>query len=410
MAADRRTASLGEHLQELRRARGLTQRDLAEILKRSVSWVSQVERDELPVTETAMLQRLATALGVPARELVEIVLGNDAADEERQRPYVEVLRLALAGHPAPEAVLGPTPVRSAPEVRVRLRSQTARAWELIHGSRYEELGPLLADLIVKLELASRSAVSKKEAHEALELLSDAYQVAAAMLVKVGDNGAGWIAADRAINAGERCDDRCLVMAAEYRMAHTFVNANERPMALRVLRQAIEAAKGVENSYDPGLLSLTGACALLLAVLEAREGNGKDAERHLRTAGSLAAKLGADENQYGTEFGPTNVAVHAVAVAVELGNAGDALHRADKVDTSPLSPERQARFLVDVARAHAQRRALPQAVSILEQAYSVAPQEIAELRIVRDLLADLEHFAGRKRVPGLGPLRQQVTRS
>lgn len=409
MAPNRRVASFGEHVQELRRARGLTQKDLAEILKRSVSWVSQVERDELPVTETPMLQRLAAALGVPAKELVEIVLGEDAGEEERQRPYVEVLRLSLAGHPAPEAVLGTTAGRLAADVQLRLRGQTARAWELVHASKYEELGPLLADLIVKLELASRTA-GKKDQHEALELLCDAYQIAAAMLVKVGDNGAGWIAADRAIGSGERCEDRCLVMAAEYRMAHTFVNANERPMALRVLRQAIDAAKGVENAYDPGLLSLTGACALLLAVLEAREGNARDAERHLRTASSLATRLGADENHYGTEFGPTNVAVHAVAVAVELGNAGDALQRVSKVDASPLSPERQARFLVDVARAHAQRRMLAEAVSTLEQAYAVAPEEVGELRIVRELLADLEHYAGRRRVPGLGQLRQHVTRS
>jgi hypothetical protein len=187
-----------------------------------------------------------------------------------------------------------------------------------------------------------------------------------------------------------------VMAAEYRMAHTFVNANERPMALRVLREAIDAAEGVENSYDPGLLSLTGASALLLAILEAREGNARDAGRHLRTASSLATKLGAVGNHYGTEFGPINVAVHSVAVAVELGNAGEALQHASKVDASSLSPERETRFLVDVARAHAQPRCLCEPVNALEQAYAIAPEKIGELRIVRELLADLEHYAERRR--------------
>ena len=58
----------------------------------------------------------------------------------------------------------------------------------------------------------------------LAALANAYQVATAMLVKVGDIGAGWIAADRAIAAGERCGDRCLVMAGQWRMGHTFVDS------------------------------------------------------------------------------------------------------------------------------------------------------------------------------------------
>ena len=59
-------------------------------------------------------------------------------------------------------------------------------------------------------------------------------------------------------------------------------------------------------------------------------------------------------------GPTNVALHAVSVAVELGDAGHALDLARGVASGDLSPERQARYLIDVAQAQANRRrsALP----------------------------------------------------
>jgi transcriptional regulator with XRE-family HTH domain len=405
--ADRRI-TLGEQVQQLRRGRGLTQKGLADILKHSVSWVSQVERDELPVTDTAMLQRLAAALGTTAKELVEIVLGPEAGDEERQRPYVEVLRLALAGHPAPETIVGQV-VKPSGEVLARLRSETARAWKLVHASAYEELGPLLAELIRRLELMSRVS-TKREQRIALSLASDVYQVAAAMLVKVGDKGAGWIAADRAISAGDRSGDSRLVMAGQLRMAHTFVGVDERTLAMHVLRQAVGGARSLTAEDDPGLVSLTGACALLLAVLEGREGNAREADRHLKVAAKLAALLGADRNDYGTEFGPTNVGVHGVHVAVELGNAADALERAKKVNASNLSPERQARLLVDVARAQAQRRELALAVSALEEAEEIAPLEVRELRLVRELVSDLEHFAGRRRIQGLTPLRQRITHS
>jgi hypothetical protein len=76
---------------------------------------------------------------------------------------------------------------------------------------------------------------------------------------------------------------------------------------------------------------------------------------MRSAQEAADRLGEDRDDFGTEFGPTNVALHAVAVAVELGDAGTAFRRAASVDASGPSTERRARFLVDVARAHHQRR-------------------------------------------------------
>lgn len=400
--------TLGERVAELRHEAGLDQRGLAEIIKRSMSWVSQVERGEISVGDVGMLQRLAAALGVPSRELVELVLGDEAGDEERQRPYVEVLRLALAGHPNPAAVLGMVSRRRSEPDLDRLSDDLQKAWTLVHASTFEELGPLLAKVLAGLEAVSRESTDKVETQRALALLADAYQVAAAMLVKVGDAGGGWIAADRAISAGERCGDRRLVMAGQVRMAHTFVGSGENDLAIHVLRQATGMAGQLKPDTDPPLLSLTGAGALLLAVLEARKSESGEAHRHLKVAQRLARHLGEDRNDYGTEFGPTNVALHEVAVEVELGNAAAALELASKIDARGLSPERQARYLVDVARAHVQRRAAPAAVAALTEAETIAPKEIADSRLVRQVIRDLEHLSRGRQLPGLRPLRRAVT--
>jgi len=85
----------------------------------------------------------------------------------------------------------------------------------------------------------------------------------------------------------------------------------------------------------------------MAIAAARAGNRRDARRHIHTAETVATRLGADRNDHDTEFGPTNVGLHAVAVAVELGDAGEALDRAEQLDTAGLSAERRARFLLDV---------------------------------------------------------------
>jgi transcriptional regulator with XRE-family HTH domain len=404
--SERRLPTLGDRVKELRREQGLDQRGLADVVKRSVSWVSQVERGEIVVSDVGMLQRLAVALSVPSRQLVELILGEEAGEMERQRPYVEILRLALAGHPAPQAALGVAPQRTLAAAD-DLPRQVEKAWVLVHASTFEELGPLLAALIPDLEARSRRSEDDNRV-EVFSLLADAYQVAAAMLVKVGDVGAGWIAADRAISAGERCGDRALIMAGQLRMGHTFVNSSEDELALHVLRQAVALAKTLASDAEPGLISLTGACALLLSVLEARRGNAEDARRHLKVAAGLARRLGEDRNDHGTEFGPTNVKLHQVAVEVELGNASEALRLATPVDASGMSAERQARFLVDVARAHALRREVARSVAALTEAEAIAPTEVSDSRRVRELLEDLEHLSKGRPIPGLRPLRRKTT--
>ena len=69
-------------------------------------------------------------------------------------------------------------------------------------------------------------------------------------------------------------------------------------------------------------------------------------------------------------------LYEIAVAVELGDAGRALQAATEVDTGGLSAERRARMLIDVARAHAQRRQGDVAVAALLQAEAITPEQSA----------------------------------
>ena len=71
MPSERRT-TLGEQIQQLRREKGRTQKGLADILKHSVTGCRR--------WSGTMLQRLAAALGVRAKPLVEIVLGPEAGE------------------------------------------------------------------------------------------------------------------------------------------------------------------------------------------------------------------------------------------------------------------------------------------------------------------------------------------
>ena len=132
----------------------------------------------------------------------------------------------------------------------------------------------------------------------------------------------------------------------------------------------------------------GGLTLQRAVIAARINDPDTAYAQLERAKRIAGRLGEGRNDYNTEFGPANVGLQEVAIAVDLGDAGRALRTAASVDTSGLSAERRARLLIEVARAHAQRRQAHAAVTALLQAEQITPELIRGHVLVRQLVADL----------------------
>lgn len=68
----------------------------------------------------------------------------------------------------------------------------------------------------------------------------------------------------------------------------------------------------------------------------------------------AAELTGDRNDFWFAFGPTNVAIHHVWLATEMGDVIDAIDQAERVDTTALPDhlsERRASHLITVGWAH-----------------------------------------------------------
>ena len=398
-----REATLGEKVAFYRRRRGLSQVEFAALVGRSESWLSQVERGVRSIDRLSVLGQLADALNVPVSELGG---GRVPEAHDGQRHYVDALRLALTGHPVLDVVLGTAAGGSgAPRDVDDLADAVAALWPLAHQSRYEELGQALVGLLPSLERACREASGRRRTGT-YRLLAAAYQAAAAMLAKLDEPEAAWLASERAISAGERAGDPLAVAAAQYRMAQAFVSTGRLDQARHV---AEAGAKALADRGEDGaaITSLSGAFELVLAVIAAREGSRRSARGHLERAQALASRLGSDRNDFDTEFGPTNVAVHEVSVAVELGDAGEALDRAEGVDVSVLSPERQARFWIDVARAHTQRRRTAEAVRALDLAEALAPEQVRDHHVVREIVRDLMAGAGRRPYPELQALAEKL---
>ena len=373
--------ALGRRIAAERRRRGLSQPELARMIDRSVAWVSQVERGVRKVDRMSVLETVATALDIPLAELAAEAPVVAAVTEEP--PGASGLRLVLSGAHALRAMLDG---RRAPAVST-LRAKVGKVWELTHAGRYAELTELLGSLVPDLETAARSMPDDKRA-EIFELLATTNQACSAALAEIGEPDAAWIAADRAMAAAERAGNAMLVAAGAFRLVFVFIAARHYDQAEETARTAAAALWPKADQGDPQTVSLWGGLTLQRAVIAARTNDADTAYSELERAREIAGRLGEGHNEFNTEFGPVNVRLYEIAVAVELGDAGRALRAAATVDTSGLSAERQARTLIDVARAHGQRRQISEAVAALTQAESITQELVRGHDLARQIVSDL----------------------
>lgn len=373
--------TLGRRVAFFRKQRGLSQRAFAEVVGRSETWVSQVERGARHIDRMSVLQALADALNVPLAELAAESLVVAAA---HQRPDAAVdISLALSSSDALFAVLHEHVKPDAD----RLANEVARAWGLAHGSQYDELSQLLVGLLPQLESAVRATTGRTQ-RTMYASLARAYHACAGVLGKMAEPAAAWVAADRAIAAAERAGDPLLMAEGAFRLALVFQASRRFAQVQRTASTAVAALDARAASGEGAALSLWGALHLQLAIAAARQNDADTAYAHLDLARTAADQIGEDRNDYETEFGPTNVELHTVAVAVELGDAGRALRTAEALDASRLSPERRGRLLIDVARAHAQRRNVAGAVAAIDEAQQVTPEQVDSHPMVAATVRDL----------------------
>ena len=280
--------------------------------------------------------------------------------------------------------------RRVPDLGVLYRRVNS-GWCSFQSSRYS----LLADQFLTTLGHAQVAVRRHEGREqvvAAGLLSMLYQLAAVALLKLGDVPSAWLAADRGVAAAERSEHPLVLGSAGRMLTYVFLDAGDCEKAHEL---GLAAAAGLEHTQEASAnrLSVLGALYLKCAVAAARGGDRSTALDLLSEAERAAKRLDADRNDLWTAFGPTNVAAHAVTIAVELGDPRYALQQAERVRLSRLPvAERRAHHLLDVARAHGQCRQDTEAVQLVLGAEKLAPEEVRLLPATRELIADILHRA------------------
>lgn len=165
-------------------------------------------------------------------------------------------------------------------------------------------------------------------------------------------------------------------------------------------------EGRSRSDHPNLVSIAGSLWLIAAVIAARSRDRQEAGVRLDKAEKLSGLLGEDANHAWTAFGPTNVQLHRISVATELGDAAEAVRLASGVDTAHL-PEgltsRRAQVQLDLAWAQAQRKRYAEATLHLLEAERIAPEAVRYNVIVRKLVREMLSRSGRGQTSALADL-------
>jgi hypothetical protein len=144
-----------------------------------------------------------------------------------------------------------------------------------------------------------------------------------------------------------------------------------------------------RSPTPESLSVYGSLLLRGALAAAQAEDRGGAMTLLDEAGQAGSRLGSDDNHRWTAFGPANVLLHRINVAVRLGDAGSAINYARTVNLEQLTvTERKASLFVDTAQPFAQWGKHEKAYHALRAAEELAPQEVRSRPAVHRLVSDL----------------------
>lgn len=273
---------------------------------------------------------------------------------------------------------------------------------------YQRAVRALPALITDAEQLVRSATTRRYEQQAQRLLAISFLAASKVATKLGDGVLGWVAADRAVTAALAAGDRAVSGVGAYQVARALLQTPDRlGEAAEVLAAAVAELRRPREPDGPAERSVLGALLLLAAVVAARRQQPAEASARLAAASELAARQRRDDNQLWTGFGPTNVRIHALSVAVALRQPRRAVEIAETLDPSALPAalvSRRAQVHIDLATGFSQATAGgPPALLHLLEAERIAPELVRLSHVTRTLLARLLRQERRLAMPGLRPL-------
>ncbi|MFI1014718.1 helix-turn-helix domain-containing protein [Streptomyces sp. NPDC020965] len=391
----------------------LTQAELGASTGYTAASISRMERGKQPMRDMALLRRIAEVLNIPPQLLglalrhtpsgayasdshlpgpTTRVAGTSPFGEEGEDPVRRRNLLTGLATTAASTVFGTAPATARPvlsglEDLLLHRSGSATGVEptpqtvaaALAASR-REFGTCRYDVLARA-LPSRIALAQAlgqqgAAERSATAVAALYNTATRLCIKLGEDGLAAVTADRALTAA--LSGAGALTVAE---AHRMVSSSWRRQGhyARATDVAVTAAQHLAvDRTAPGAerLSVQGNLYATAAYTAAKQGDRQTARELITEAETTADRLGHDELGGTAFFGPSQVLLHQISISHLLGDSGQAIEHARRVDVGHLpTPERQARYWIDVARSFDQWGKPDRCYRALLAAEQAAPQEV-----------------------------------
>lgn len=314
----------------------------------------------------------------------DLASGGSNAGAYAQRPHAPEIVATIAGALHAGAV-------DATQARAlaAIERDVVQAWQLRQSARYADLGRLLAGLLCEIA-AHLGAGTGDAAPAALSAAVHTHNTVSSLLKRLDAFEMAAIAADRAFCLARQVDDPVLAGAATLRLANVFLAGGHDAQAMSTAACGADAVTPAAGARAE-LVATYGALLLTAAVAAAHMGEAAQAWEFLGQAKSAATTMNAEHAGLCAVFGPVNLAIHGVQVATELGDAREALRRAEQVDIVRLPAslvERRTTLLIDIARSQAGRGDIGAAGGTLLEAERLAPLEVRYNDVAHSLVSRL----------------------
>lgn len=256
--------------------------------------------------------------------------------ESAPSPAIMELCSVITDYGFSSGQFGPISPEEAPASR-DLERDLRIAFNAYQQSRFTAAASRVAMLLADARLASQQCKEVEQARVS-QVLALSYQAAASVLTKVGQPDIAWIAAERGLNAAERSSSPSVRASLIRSVAFALHSTSRFEPAMGLVESTADYLRE-DISGDDAALSVYGTLLLVGSMAAARFGDASRTAGYLQEAENAARRLGRDSNHLWTAFGPTNVAIHRVNTAMELGDIQTALNSGVSLKTDTVPPER-----------------------------------------------------------------------
>lgn len=376
----------GARIAALRKARGLTQRQLAQRATVSYSLLTKVESGAAPATP-ALIGAVARALRVDVPRITGQPYEESRGQAARLQESVEGIRRSVDTYDIPTADV-------IPRQYAELAADVKRISDLGQSAKFVQIGAELPGLLDELSAAIH-LVPESEQAQLFALLAEAYSGASTIANVLGYLDLRSQVVDRIRWASEQCGDPLRIQRVRWQRSHSLMSVNAYGQAKTLMDQLRDDLGDDLSAMDGPTLSVYGSSHLRSAILSARAsrtngpGSAQEAWAHIDAAREVADRMRRDRNDYGLAFGPSNVGQHEVAVAVELEDGGEVVRRARSVRLTAAVPAvRRGHHYIDLARGYVIAGDEGAALRSLQEARRIAPQQTRLHPMVRETVLSI----------------------